>query len=504
MRPDRRVVAALGAVVLLAVVAVVLLTGSGDGDGVPPATAATRLVPADALVYVHLSTDTDRDGTTAAEKLAQRFPGFERVRADIVRQLTAPSCGVRTSDLRGDEAALALLDTGGGGTAGSLVLLDTGRGPDPGERDRTCGAVQTTRIGRFLVVGQPQTLQIARNLARGKGKALADAARYRRATEALPAGRVLDGWVSRDGVRRLLQPQGGLLGAAGTLLDQPGLTGAAVALTAQDGGARLTVRTALDPKRKGATTFRAFTPRRQADVPAGALAYLGVSGLSNGLQRVLRVAGAGAGGGAFTGLGPLLQRAREQLGKEVGTALEKDLLELFRGEVGLSLTPGLPAPTLTVTVAVQDEAGTARTLRALEAPLARILAPAGRAAPSWAHRGGIASLRLAAGIEVHYALDAGRLILATRRSGVEAVRSGGERLTASDPWRRTIGTAPSSVSSLLVLDLSQLLRLAEQTGLNDSSAYRSVRDDLGKVRAVGARSTADADETTAEILLSIP
>lgn len=504
MRRDRRTVAALGAVVLLAVTAVVFLAGSGDDDDAPVASAATRLVPADALVYLHLSTDGDRRATRDAERLAQRFPGFERIRATIIRQLTAPSCGVRVSDLRGDEAALALLDTGGGGTAGSLVLLDTGRGPDPGERDRTCGAVQTTRIGRFLVVGQPQTLQIARNLARGKGRALADTTLYRRATAALPAGRVVDAWVSRDGVRRLLAPQGGLLGAAGTLLDQPGLTGAAVGLTAQDDGARFTVRTALDPKRKGAATFRAFMPRRQADVPQGALAYLGVSGVSTGLQRVLRVAGADAGGGAFTGLGPLLQRAREQLGRQVGSALEADLLELFRGEVGLSLTPGLPAPTLTVTVATRDEAGTARTLRALEAPLARILAPAGRDTPSWTHRGGIASLRLAAGIELHYALDADRLILATRRSGVEAVRSAGGRLTASEAWRRTIGTAPPSVSSLLFLDLSQLLRLAEQTGLNDASAYRIVRDDLGKVRAVGARSTVDADETTAEILLSIP
>jgi len=504
MRPDRRLLAALGAALLLVVAVVVLTAGGDDGDDTPPAAAATRLVPAGALVYLHLSTDTARDGTKDAEALAKRFPGYGRIRAALVKRLTAPSCGVRASDLRGDEAALALLDTGDGGTAGSLVLLDTGREPDRGERDRTCGAVQTTHIGRFLVIGQPQTLQIARNLARGKGRPLADEARYRSATAKLPTGRVLDGWVSRDGVRRLLQPQGGLLGAAGTLLDQPGLTGAAVALTAQDRGARLTVRTALDPERKRTATFRSFAPRRQADVPQGALAYLGVGGLSSGLQRVFRVAGSGAGGAAFAGLGPLLGRARDQLGKRVGSALQKDLLDLFGGEVGLSLTPGLPAPTLTVTVAVRDAAATARTLRAIEAPLARILAPQGGATPPWTRRAGIASLRLATGIELHYAVDDSRLIIATRRSGVAAVRSGGEGLSESDPWRRTLGTAPPSVSSLLVLDLSQLLRLAEQTGLNDSSAYRRVREDLGKVRAVGARSTATADETTAEILFSIP
>ena len=36
----------------------------------------------------------------------------------------------------------------------------------------------------------------------------------------LPADRVADGWLSADGVRRLLAPQGGLLGAVGTLVDQ--------------------------------------------------------------------------------------------------------------------------------------------------------------------------------------------------------------------------------------------------------------------------------------------
>ena len=64
---------------MLAVVAgVALATSGGDGDGPPPADDAARLVPADALVFVHLSTDTSRPGTRDALKLARRLPGFER------------------------------------------------------------------------------------------------------------------------------------------------------------------------------------------------------------------------------------------------------------------------------------------------------------------------------------------------------------------------------------------------------------------------------------------
>lgn len=485
-------------VALAAVALVVLLGGSDDGEQRPPAAAATALVPADTLVYVHLSTDRSRAGTVDAERIAKRFPGFERLRDDVVERVTAPSCGVRAADVRGKEAALAFLDTGGG-TAGSLVLLDTGVEVQGTPRDRQCGEVQTARIGRFLVVGQPQTLQVARNLAAGKGTPLARQARYRTATAKLPQDRVADAWVSQDGVRRLLAPQGGLLGAAGTLLDQPGMLGTAIALTPRSGGARLSVRTALDPRRSGGGTFRPFTPRRQSDAPAGALAYLGVSGLSTGLQRL-----AGVAGGSLAGLGPLLARARTELTRQTGAALQKDLLDLFRGEVGLTLTPGLPAPTLTVSVAARDRDATAAVLRRLEAPLARILAPAGGAAPRWTRDDGIASLRLTAGIELHYAVDDGRVLLATRRDGVLDARRAEGGLVESDPWKDALGNSENPITSLVFLDLSQLLRLAEQTGLNDDRAYQSVRDDLVRVRSVGARSSGSADEPTAEIFLSIP
>jgi len=497
--PRRAAIAGAAAlVVALAAVLVLLLGGGDDGEQTPPAAAATALVPADTLVYLHLSTDRSRAGTADAERIAKRFPGFERLRDDVVKRVTAPSCGVRASDVQGKEAALAFLDTGGG-TAGSLVLLDTGVEVEGTPRDRQCGAVQTARIGRFLVVGQPQTLQVARQLAAGKGTPLARQARYRAATARLPQDRVADAWVSQDGVRRLLAPQGGLLGAAGTLLDQPGMLGAAMALTPRDKGAQLTVRTAVDPKRTGAGTFRTFTPRRQADAPKGALAYLGVSGLSAGLQRIAQVAGSG-----LSGLGPLLTRARSELLEKTGPALQKDLLDLFAGEVGLTLTPGLPAPTLTVSVAARDRDATAAVLRRVEAPLAGILKPAGGTVPRWTRDDGIASLRLTAGIEVHYAVDDGRVLLSTRRDGVLDARRAEGGLVGSDPWKDALGNSEIPTTSLVFLDLSQLLRLAEQTGLNDDRAYQAVRDDLVRVRSVGARSSGSADEPTAEIFLSIP
>src|SRR5204862_6067059 len=72
---ERRRLIALGAALagLVAVVVVVVVLVAGGGSE-PPATGAARLVPADALAYVHVSTDRDREGVQQAMKLLNRFP----------------------------------------------------------------------------------------------------------------------------------------------------------------------------------------------------------------------------------------------------------------------------------------------------------------------------------------------------------------------------------------------------------------------------------------------
>ena len=63
---------------LLALVLALRLFACGDdASGGAPAADATQLVPAGALVYLHLSTDTDREGTQRARDLARRFPGYD-------------------------------------------------------------------------------------------------------------------------------------------------------------------------------------------------------------------------------------------------------------------------------------------------------------------------------------------------------------------------------------------------------------------------------------------
>ncbi len=462
--------------------------GGGDDGATPPAADATKLVPRDALVYLHLSTDKGRGATTDALKIAQEFPGFAKARRSIVNRLQAPGCKVDTG--KGKEAALALLD-GAGGTAGSLVLVDTG--DDKKVADRDCGTVTVAKIGRFAVVGQPDTIAEARKLGQADGKgSLADDALYKRGLGELPEDRVLDAWVTRDGVRRLLAPQPGLLGAAGTLLDQPALRAASASLSADgEDKAHIVVKSILTKAGANRTSpFQPFSPKVQDDVPASAFGYLGIRGLGGAAGRLLPLLGGGA-----AQLAPLLKQAGSDL---------SGLARLFSGEVGITLTKATPAPTLTLIARTSDTAAAARVMQRARPVIARLLKRSGSATPAWKQLGDTWDLQPAPGIEIAYGVFDGKVVASTKAAGVDAVRVAKRHLPQSAAWRDVVANGQNPITSLVFLDFNQLLRLAEQTGLNDSNAYLAVKNDLQRVRTVGARSSTAQDETTAELFLSIP
>ena len=63
---------------------------------------------------------------------------------------------------------------------------------------------------------------------------------------------------------------------------------------------------------------------------------------------------------------------------------------------------------------------------------------------------------------------------------------------------------PKRVTALIFLDFNQLLDLAEQSGLNQSPSYARIRNDLRRVRTVGASTSVGEAESTAELRFKIP
>lgn len=76
---------------------------------------------------------------------------------------------------------------------------------------------------------------------------------------------------------------------------------------------------------------------------------------------------------------------------------------------------------------------------------------------------------------------------------------------AGDPaYAHALTGQPRPVTSLVFADFSQLLRVAEQTGLARGATYQALRPDLDRIRAVGVQTAGGHDYSTAQIRLHIP
>ena len=130
---------------------------------------------------------------------------------------------------------------------------------------------------------------------------------------------MLDAYASAAGVRRLLAPQAGVIGALGALLYQPALAGVTLSISAVPHGARLRVHSALDPKlaRLSGPRANAFSPSLASEVPSGSMLMLDVTHLDKVAPRVLN---AGRTGGIVGRLGPLLSRLGAALQSEGSTS----------------------------------------------------------------------------------------------------------------------------------------------------------------------------------------
>lgn len=506
------------AVAGVAALAVVLTSSSGVQ---PPATGAATVVPDDALAYVHVSTDPKRSAVKSALALGPRFPTYPLFAARVISRLSALIGGGAPvnwgRDIRpwlGREIALALLNSPGS-TAGSELVLDVSRPGAARAFIARAGAVaegsyhgarvyryrsgsRLAFVGHYLVLGQGASVRSAIDVSRGAVRSLAASDEYRSAASGEPADRVIDAYVSSDGVQRLLIPQGGLFGAAGRLVAQPALTGAAMSLSASGSMLKLHVHSAF--ARSGAV--RPFSPSLAGLLPAGTMLDFDLTGIAHTAPRVL---GAAASVGIAGNVGPLLARLGGALHAE-GVNISR-LQSLFSGETSVSIGP---SGALTVLTRVRDEQATSAELANLEIPLAQLFpAPTTGSGqvPQFTDRSvdGVTAhqLSLGTGLRINYAVFNGLLVISTSLDGIGAVARRARALTDEPAYHAVSGGAPSQVTSLVFLDFSQLLDLGERTGLLRGARYKALAPDIERIRAAGLDSTRGEADSTAELTLEI-
>ena len=498
----RRLLAGGAALLVVAAVAAFLLLRGPS----PPADAAAELVPAGALAYVHVSTDPDRGEDERLGELLRKFPTFARLRERLEGVIGSAGAFDFARDVRpwlGKEAGLALLDSGGP-AANVLLLLEVADEPKAqGQLQRAAGAaggvehrgiavrrfggVAAAFVGGFLAIGQEAAVKQAIDLHRGSGRALGPA------PETLPEARSVDVRLSADGVRRVLRPQAGALGALGALVDHPALRGLTAALVPEEKGARLHVR-----QDKRSATGEPFAPKLIDAVPADASAYVGI----NGLESAGTVLGAAGGN-------EILRTIQDRL-PEID--FERDVIEPLRGEVALSVTPALPIPVVTLVARTSDEARTREALSQVRGAVAALLVPedaaAGGQVPTFEERrvGNVTAyaLTLGPGVELLYAVFDGRLVVSTSVSGIERAGEDGDSIREKGGFERSGTKVPERAEALVFLDLAQLLTLGDLAGLDGSPAIEAVRDDLVRVRTVSVVAEREGPDTTAELFLEIP
>jgi hypothetical protein len=522
----RAAAVAVVAVIAAIVAGVVLITSSSVE---PPATGAARVVPGNALAYIHVSTDRARPPVHSALSVASRFPTFPALSAIVDTRLAQIAGGGADvsyeSDIRpwlGKEAAIAFLGTRSS-TAGSEIVLSVsnrraaqrflsrvGAAPAGSYRSvalhRLHSGTELAFVHHYLVVGQAATVAAAIDTAAGRRPSLAATSAYLRAASGEPAGRVIDAYFSGAGITRLLAAQGGVIGALGAVLYQPGTVGTAISISPTQAGASVRVHTALDARSVASTTSRTFTPSLAQVLPSGSLMLLDLMNLPRSAPRVLGTSAAAGVGGR---LGTLLHRLGIALaaeGVDVG-AIDK----LFEGETAVALgSTSSGTPALVVVTRTSQQRRVREQLGNLEVPLANLFpAPSqgsGRVPQFNARKiDGVTvhQVSLAPGLNLAYAVFRGLIVVSTSVDAIGAVAHHSRSVAQELGYEQTLSDQPRPVTSLVFLDFSQLVRLTERTGLTSSASFRTLRSDLETISAVGLETMRGRAGSTAEITLQI-
>jgi Protein of unknown function (DUF3352) len=568
----RRWLAVVAAAVLAVVAFVVLAVPAlpcqyPGGDACPPPDHAAKLVPADALAYVHFDVDSSDDRYQLAADELSRVPILS---AQVIDGLLAGLPGNAASTVGfdrtvrpwlGSEAALALLPSGGTpevvellaihGTAGAKRYQRSFEGP--GARTTTYratsievgrGGIASAIVNGFLVIGTPAGTRVVVDTATGAKGATAlsgsDSAVQIRGL--LPAQRVADAYLSPGGVRAIAGRPTGLLSQLAPFVAPGATRGVAIGLVAGDGSLELEIRSALDPKRvKARPGFFAAFPQFEATLadhlPTDTLAYLGIGEPGRVIASLLSQASTEEPGLARA-TSALLQRLR----KAAHLALRRDLLPALGAEAALALEPA-PAPPANRPAANRSQQSQTAPIPGLTEPnarpprpgvagspyflyvgggidskkarpaLARLQTPVARALSGGAGPSGIRS-RTVAGVsaqslpvsptfDLTYAIVGGRLLVATDSRGVAAVARGDGGLSSSAPYQDATSGFPDSPSLLAYLDLRGLVALGEAAGLAESPAYGTFAADIHRLRSLAVSVSAAPDSLATDARLDI-
>jgi hypothetical protein len=549
----RRLVAALGAVVLLVLFFTLAVPNLPcqlpGGDECAPADDAAELVPADALAYLHANLDPEVDQYERATEVAGRLPIISgELATRAIAGFPGPGGAALNfeRDIRpwfGGEAAIAIVSVAERPERVALLEVEQAAGatsfaeeiaagnPDPEDYQGVELSIDgrglaTAQVEGFLAIGAAAGVRAVIDSATGVegAAALADDESATEVRDDLPEHRFAEAYVSEDGAAELLDRPRGLAGSIAPLVGVSATEGAAAALSAtDDGDLELAVRSKLDPERAKASpgffsAFPRFEPALPERLDAGTLGYLGIGQPRTTVRALLAQASAQAPGIAagFEDLANSLRREGE-------VDIERELLDAFGGEAAFLVAPrptdaasppGAEAPlagSLPYVEFVADEVDEERARRALaslQGPLTAELEGSDVQAPVFDEQdiGGVQarSVRISPAVELTYAIFDGLAVVASDPAGVAELVEGEGGLDGADRYERATEDFEDEVSLIAYLDLGGLIAIGEQLGLAEDPVYATFAGEFRRLEALGIAVTGTDEllSTDARLLLS--
>jgi hypothetical protein len=540
----RRLVAALGVVIVLLAffgLAVPNLPCQlPGGDSCPPTDDAQELVPADALAYLHANLDPETEQYERAADVADRVPIFSRQVADRALALLRGTGGAAPDFEReirpwfAGEAAVVVI--GGTGPAERVELLEVSDAEGATEFANSVAAgsprteehrgveltvdrrgVAVAQVEGFLAIGPRDGVRAVIDTATGADElgSLAEDETAEELRDELPDHRLVEAYLSEDGVGELIAADRGTLGTLTPLLAPGATRGAAAALVATEDGLELSVRSALDPERAESSpgffaAFPPFEPALDERLAAGTLGYVGIGEPRRTVRALLAQATAQAPGIA-AGFEDLVRSLR----REGEVDVERELLDALGGEAAFVLArrSADSAPALPFVEFVADdvdEEAARRALASLQGPVVDAIGGGALQAPVFGQQqfGDVQarSLRISPTVELTYAVFDGLAAIATDPAGIERLVDGEGGLDSSDLYERATEDFDDEVSLLAYLDLSGLVELGESLGLGEDPVYATFAGEFRLLEALGLAVSNDDEllSTDARVLVTEP
>ncbi len=530
----RRILAVAGVAALYALIKFAPVPGvpcqiSAAKECAPP-DETIAFVPADAVLYAHLTLDSDSHQHELTSELTDELPDAVNLLRQATSALPTPSgkpVDVSASILPWADGDLALMQVPGPGKSSPpafIVGVGDRAGADqflagiaPAGKAKSAeqnGSPLTLYPGGFaiaysgdqLLFGSEAAVRVGLDTEAGRAPGL-DGSDEDAARDELPDVRFAEVFLSRAGVQRTLVGRQGGATQLETFVNYGATTGVAASATAKDDGIEVNLVSQLDPGLlERSPTFFASLPEFEPDLTgeAGerALGYIGVGDVGPTLSTALESAGAQA-----QGLAGSLRALARTLRQEAGVDPLRELLPALGGQAAVVAEPTDGIPYASLIIDDVDEEKAAAALAALQRPLLRAVGtPAGTAAPSFeqSEEDGvtISSLRISATVNLSYAVFDDKLVVSTDPAGVAQVRSGEGGLAGSSSFDAATDQLPDQVSALVFLNLDELLGLAEQAGLAEDPLYASLSDDLSQIRSIGLAVNGGDDQLKSELFLA--